>query len=351
VAADGLGHLAAAPVRDRRVAAFLGVLALYLLIEGLPIRGAYAAVTACHPASSSVCQNLANNFNTGSYVFQAGIVAALLQVTAALIGAFAGAPVLARELETGTFRYAWTQGFGRWRWAAAKLALLAVAAVAVAFSLMFSWYYQPFFASGDQTPLGSTVFDLRGIAFAAWTLAAFTIGAVAGVLIRRVVPAMAATMVAWAGLAFVTGTYVRQHYEAPLVTANPNVPGSAWVISQWWQAGRPVRAQPGSPGGGREGVEPRRVPRPWLVPGRQRQPGTVPRPARLHADDELSAGQPVLDVPVHRRRLAVRALPAAHRRDRMAGPPPRRLRRGLRRPALRAATPAGGRRGQPGREP
>ena len=106
------------------------------------------------PGQFAVCQNLANNFNTGSYVFQAGIVAALLQVTAALIGAFAGAPVLARELESGTFRYAWTQGFGRWRWAAAKLALLAVAvaAVAVAFSLMFSWYYQPFFAVRRPDP-------------------------------------------------------------------------------------------------------------------------------------------------------------------------------------------------------
>jgi uncharacterized membrane protein len=221
------------------VAAFLGVLALYLLIEGLPIRSAYAAVTACHPASSAVCQSLANDFNTGSYVFRAGIVAALLQLTVALIGAFAGAPVLARELETGTFRYAWTQGFGRRRWAAAKLVLLAVAVVAVAeaFSVMFSWYYEPFFASGDQTPLGSTVFDLRGIAFAAWTLAAFTIGAVAGVLIRRVLPAMAATIVAWAGLAFLTGAFLRQHYAAPLVTSSPNVPGSAWVLSQWWARG------------------------------------------------------------------------------------------------------------------
>jgi hypothetical protein len=225
------------------IAAFLGVLALYLLAQGLPIRSAYAAVTACHPASSPVCQNLANNFNTGSYVFRAGIVAALLQVTAAVIGAFAGAPVLARELETGTFRYAWTQGFGRRRWAAAKLVLLAIAIAAVAgtFSLMFSWYYQPFFTSGDSTPLGSTVFDLRGIAFAAWTLAAFTIGAVAGVLIRRVVPAMAATVVAWGGLAFVTGTFLREHYEAPLSTASPNLPGSAWVISQWWaRGGRPA---------------------------------------------------------------------------------------------------------------
>jgi hypothetical protein len=225
------------------VVAFLGVLALYLLIEGLPIRAAYSAVTTCHPAGSAICQNLAGNFHSGSYLLGANVVAGLLQVVAALIGAFAGAPVLARELETGTVRYAWTQGFGRRRWAVGKLVPLAVAvaAVAAAFSAAFSWYYRPFFAAGDQSPLGSTVFDLRGIAFAAWTLAAFAIGALAGLLIRRVVPAMAATLAAWAGLAFATGTYLRQHYEAPLVTSSPNVPGSAWVIARWWaRGGTPV---------------------------------------------------------------------------------------------------------------
>ncbi len=54
------------------------------------------------------------------------ILPLLLQAVPALIGAFLGAPVLARELETGTFRYAWTQGFGRWRWTLAKLVSLAV---------------------------------------------------------------------------------------------------------------------------------------------------------------------------------------------------------------------------------
>ena len=68
----------------------------------------------------------------------------------ALIGAFVGPVVLARELETGTFRYAWTQGFGRWRWTLAKLVLLgvAVAAIAGAFSVLVSWYYQPYLAPG-----------------------------------------------------------------------------------------------------------------------------------------------------------------------------------------------------------
>jgi ABC-type transport system involved in multi-copper enzyme maturation permease subunit len=68
-----------------------------------------------------------------------------------LIGAFAGAPVLARELETDTFRYVWTQGFGRWRWTLAKLVPLAVvlAAAAGAFSLLLNWYYQPYFDAGN----------------------------------------------------------------------------------------------------------------------------------------------------------------------------------------------------------
>ena len=51
----------------------------------------------------------------------------------------------------------------------------------------------------------SRLFDLRGVAFAAWTLAAFAIGALAGMLIRRVVPAIVATLAAYAGLALAAG--------------------------------------------------------------------------------------------------------------------------------------------------
>jgi ABC-2 family transporter protein len=227
------------------VAALLGALAAYLLITGRQMHHAYAAVTACHPAGSIVCGNMLSDFNK-AYWSRAEATAALLQAVPALIGAFAGAPVLARELETGTFRYAWTQGFGRWRWTVAKLVTLAatVAAAAAAFSVLFSWYLGPFLADGQQTPLAPIVFDLRGIAFAAWTLAAFALGALAGMLIRRVVPAIAATLGAWAGLALAAGLYLRQHYLAPLITHNPAVdlPGSAWIISQWYTGwnGKPL---------------------------------------------------------------------------------------------------------------
>ena len=229
-------------------------LAVGLWIAGLQLHDAYAAAIACHPASSFACSNLVNTFNGTNDFLAKGVP---LQVVPALIGAFLGAPVLARELESGTYRFAWTQGFGRWRWTLAKLVTLgaAVTAAAGAISVLFSWYYQPYFPAIGQTlysstssptatssPFAAGLFDLRGVTFAAWTLAAFAIGVLAGVLIRRVVPAIVATLVAYAGLAFAVGGFLRQHYLAPLVTAKLTIPDSAWVISQQWltKAGRPA---------------------------------------------------------------------------------------------------------------
>jgi hypothetical protein len=230
------------------VAVFLGALAVYLWIVGLRLHHAYAAAIACRPASSIACANLIQGFNGMDGFLANGIV---LHVVPALIGVFVGAPVLARELEAGTFQFAWTQGFGRTRWTVAKLVALAVvlALAAGALSVLFSWYYQPYFNTSNQalslsemTQFFPGLFDLRGVAFAAWTLAAFAIGAFAGVLIRRVVPAMAATLAVYAALAVVAALYLRQHYLTPLVTSNPNVPGSAWIISQQWRTkgGQPV---------------------------------------------------------------------------------------------------------------
>jgi hypothetical protein len=226
------------------VAVFLAALAVCLWLAGASLRHAYAAaIAACHPANSLACPNMIVAFNGTNGFLANGFI---LQAVPVLIGAFAGAPVLAREMETGTFRYAWTQGFGRERWALAKLVPLAVAVAtaAGALSVLLSWYYQPYFAAGNQalslsvyTPFFPGLFDLRGVAFAAWTLAAFSIGALAGMLIRRVVPAIVATLAVYTALAFAAGGLLRQHYLTPLVTSNLNMPGSSWVISQWWTKG------------------------------------------------------------------------------------------------------------------
>jgi hypothetical protein len=176
----------------------------------------HAEAAYCHPAGSLGC---AINF-TGRYGETAILVSIALQAVPALIGAFIGAPVLARELETGTFRYAWTQGIGRLRWTVGKLVPLAVAvtAVAGAFTVLSAWYNQPWAAAGYVTPFSARVFDLLGIAFGAWTLAAY------------------------AGLAFATGLWLREHYITPLVTHSTNLPGSAWIIGHWYTGrnGKPL---------------------------------------------------------------------------------------------------------------
>jgi hypothetical protein len=253
--------------RQRRVslitaAILLAAISLYLLITGLPIHSAYAGLTSCHPVSSARCQNLAFAFNQ-DYWAKAGapiadhlgdprVISALLLIVPALLGVFAGAPLLARELETGTFRFAWTQGCGRLRWSLAQLALPAITLIAAtgAFSALYSWYIRPFVAEEKLVLLMPLLFPAGGIAFAAWTLAAFAIGAFAGVSIRRTVPAIAAALGAWAGLAVVTTAFLRPHYETPLRISG-GVPHAGpfwlynnWVLSSWTTGpgGRPVSA-------------------------------------------------------------------------------------------------------------
>ena len=220
----------------------LGAVAVFLWIAGLKIHHDYAVLAACHPFSSNACQALNSSFNSTDWTM-ANTILIFMNLAPALIGAFAGAPVLARELETGTYRYAWTQGFGRERWTIAKLALLAIAvtAAAGAFSQVFVWFFQPFLAQEDLTVFSATVFATHGIAFAAWTLVAFAIGALAGMFIRRIVPAMAATLAAYTGLALATWLFLRQHYPLALVTSNPSIGGGGpfnvndpWVLSTWY---------------------------------------------------------------------------------------------------------------------
>jgi ABC-type transport system involved in multi-copper enzyme maturation permease subunit len=238
------------------MAALLGALAVYVWLTGLQLHHAYAAAIACHPAGSIGCDDLITNFNGMGGFLTNGLI---LQVVPALIGVFLGAPLLAREMESGTIRFAWTQGFGRVRWALAKLVALAVVVTTAtgAISLLLSWYYQPYFPAGNQTsylskevpfqasPFAPGLFDLRGVTFATWTLAAFAIGALAGMLIRRVVPAIVTALAVYTVIAVAAGGFLREHYLAPLVTSSLNVPSSAWLISQQWmtRGGQPASAQ------------------------------------------------------------------------------------------------------------
>jgi hypothetical protein len=220
--------------------ATIGVLALvavYLFIEGHRIRSAYAAANGCRPVDSALCRFRFQNFH--DTYGQGGLIGVILLFLPGLVGAFAGAPVLARELETGTFRYAWTQGVGRTRWTIALLAPGAVGAAVLmaAFGLLVSWYEHSLFKSGISQRLDPAIFPTMGLATAGWALAGFAFGAFAGVLWRRVIPALVTAVAVWFGLAFLTATTLRPHYLTPRTTTDLQLPDSAFSVTQWWTKG------------------------------------------------------------------------------------------------------------------
>jgi hypothetical protein len=113
----------------------------------------------------------------------------------AFLGAFWGAPLIAREWEAGTYKMIWTQSVSRGRWLLTRLAVIAaVGAVLTAlFSFVFTWWSAPFDAFGNR--IGTANFGQRGVAPVAYALFAISLGAFFGAVIRRTLPAMTATLV------------------------------------------------------------------------------------------------------------------------------------------------------------
>jgi hypothetical protein len=237
------------------VTAVLGVAALYLVLMGLKIHRDFNALTACHPATSDVCNGLANVFTGVDWRVSNGTLI-LTNLAPVLLGAFAGAPLLARDLETGTFRYLWTQGAGRVRSTVARLVLVGIFLLVLTAIVgeLFGWFFGPALANASgsgMTVLTESVFHSRGFVLPAWTLATFAIGAFCGMLFRHTIPAMAVTMGAYAVLYVLTWLYFMRWYPVSLVTSNPqvaqasgsgpaNIPSTNSLILGSWKTGSTV---------------------------------------------------------------------------------------------------------------
>jgi hypothetical protein len=218
-----------------------------LLATGLRIHHDYALLTACRPAASPACQGLSDFFNSTDW-HQGEFAHIAVQAAPVLIAMFAGPPVVARELETRTYRYAWTQGIGRVRWTAAKLALLGgpLTIIAFAISQLLTWFFAPFMTTRQLTDLTPTVFDTTGLSYAAWTLVAFCLGAFLGALLRRTLAGMAATLGVYVGLAAATWFYLRDHYPVKtfwpmqlfeagwlLILSAALIGGTIWLVRRY----------------------------------------------------------------------------------------------------------------------
>ena len=115
-----------------------------------------------------------------------------------LVGVFLGAPLVAREVESGTSRFAWTQGTSRSRLVFTAMAMLgiAVAIMAVVLGLLFGGWYAHIYdvvLYAVYTNWQATLFATTWWMLAVWVLMALALGTLIGTLVRRTVAAMGTT--------------------------------------------------------------------------------------------------------------------------------------------------------------
>lgn len=190
-------------------AALVGGLATLLLLLGRGVHATFrdSGLAACVAARES-CDPLSRAFEARYASYQ--LLMVLVLVCPLLVGLFWGAPLVARELEQGTHRFAWTQGVTRRRWLVTKLAFTTavVVAASAAYAAVSTWFAEPFAkAFGARMELG--VFDLQGVVPLAYTVFAFAAGVATGAVVRRVLPAMGATLVAFVGVRALVAAVVR----------------------------------------------------------------------------------------------------------------------------------------------
>jgi hypothetical protein len=199
-------------------AAGLAILAIALAITGPHLVDLYNSTVATCKTRRDCATAITSFVHTDRFLQNA--ITALLFIVPALIGIFWGAPLIARELETGSFRLAWTQSVTRTRWLGSKLALVGGAAMIATglLSLMVTWWFHPI-DRANATQFAWDVFDARNVVPIGYAAFAFTLGVTAGILTRRTLPAIATTLVGFIAARFAITHWVRPNLLSPAHTA------------------------------------------------------------------------------------------------------------------------------------
>ena len=121
----------------------------------------------------------------------------VLTLAPLLIGAWAGGSLIGRELESGTAKLAWTQSVTPARWLATTLAVPAAVIVSgtVLLTLLnrLVWWREERLrhALGTRDWFESATFAGHGTVATAYALLGLAVGVLAGLLLRRALPALA----------------------------------------------------------------------------------------------------------------------------------------------------------------
>jgi hypothetical protein len=220
--------------------------------RGQAITGAVVLAVAV-PAMSIIGHRMRGAGDPSDYQSLVYALDALLLIGPALLGLFWGAPLVARELETGTAALVWNQSVTRRRWLAVKLAVVAAAAMITGGlgSVLLGWAAAPL-DRVNQDRFTTVFFGTRGLVPAAYAVFAVSLGVALGLLVRRTLPAMALTAAAFVAVQVLTPNLVRPHLMPPRTMA---VPVTAAVIRDLSFLGR----QPS--------IEGLKIPGAWVTAG------------------------------------------------------------------------------------
>ncbi|MDI5967321.1 transporter [Streptantibioticus silvisoli] len=200
------------------------------------------ALPTTHPACKgwNGCDDPALRAVVERYTGPITALAIISTVFPALIGMFWGAPLLAREWENGTYRLTLSQEAGPLRLLAGRLGLAALctAAGAAVLAALVAWWWAPI-ANTLTGPYwyDAAIFNGTGPASVTCALFGLAAGTLAGLLTRRTLPAMAATLAAVAVPRLILQA-VRPLWIAPQLRTSPGMTpkqliGSAWSSGHW----------------------------------------------------------------------------------------------------------------------
>jgi len=229
------------------VAVVVAILGTIFIITGQQMADAFQqlGVADClaHPTHPN-CGDIVGAFRDsyGASISTSG----WLSLLPAVLGMLVGAPLVARELEHGTHRLVWTQSISAWRWLAIKLAILfAVTLVATGIvTALMSWWHAAAWSQldGHMQPL---MYDFEGIVPLAYSAFALALGIAAGVLLRRVVPAVAVALVGFLAVRLPIEFLLRPRFQPPLTytqdiltvlspTTTQTPLQGAWNLGEGW---------------------------------------------------------------------------------------------------------------------
>ncbi|MFE2754883.1 ABC transporter permease subunit [Actinosynnema sp. NPDC059335] len=204
------------------VGLLIGVFGVALLVLGAQAHDLFPGGPAACAGDAGLNETCAASFRRldEEYGFVENLLAAFYLVPL-VVGAFLGAPLLARELEDGTWQLAWTQAVPRMRWLAAKLAALGGVTVVLTgmFTAVLTWFRQPFDAWEGRFQYDA--FDLEGLVPVAYALFAFGVGVAAGAILRRSLPAFGVAFGAFLAARMSVALLARPAYATPLTTVAP----------------------------------------------------------------------------------------------------------------------------------